>query len=488
MPEMRRHPWQTRGDFMTKVRQDFTTGPLFIKLIAFALPIMATNLLQIFYNAADKMVVGQFSGDEYALGAIGCTTFIYSLIINFMVGIGSGSGIVVAQFYGAGRREDTSRAVHTSMLLAVLVAVIFSGIAYATEVPLLKLLGTHEVFMAPACLYLNIVFVGIFATAVYNFGAAILRATGDSKTPLIISMVSGLINVLLNIFFVTVCDMSVEGVAIATVISQYFSAGAVVVVLYRRKGESYQLIPSRLTMDKKLLSRIIRLGIPTGLQSSCFSITNMATSWAVNTFPSEYVTAFSVAGNIDGMIDACSGAFLHSAMNATGQNYGAMKTKRVIKVFIYSLIQGMGFTFILSQTVSIFRGELAALFVDKAAENYSLIIECVVEWTGTMLATYFLQGAMNSVFGSVRGMGYSVMPLIMNIIGTCVVRLLWIFVIFPLPTFHTFSGLALLYPASWLASTVLIAAISIFAFVRLNKMVRASGADEADGNTDKIAV
>lgn len=473
---------------MTKVKQDFTEGPIFMKLIAFALPIMATNLLQIFYNAADKMVVGQFSGDEYALGAIGCTTFIYGLIINFMAGIGGGSGIVVAQLYGAGRREDTSRAVHTSMLLAVSVAIIFSGVAYATEVPLLKLLGTHEVFMARACLYLNIVFIGIFATAVYNFGAAILRATGDSKTPLVISMISGLINVLLNLFFVIVCGMSVEGVAIATIISQYFSAGAVVVVLYNRKGESCQLIPSKLAMDKRILSRIIRLGVPTGLQSCCFSVTNMVTSWAVNTFPSEYVTAFSVAGNIDGMIDACSGAFLHSAMNATGQNYGAMKTGRVVKVFIYSLIQAMGFTFLLSQTVNIFRADLAALFVDKATENYSVIIDCVVEWTGTMLATYFLQGAMNSVFGSIRGMGYSLMPLIMNIIGTCGVRLIWVFVIFPLPAFHTFSGLALLYPVSWLASTVLIAGISIFAFVRLSKMAKASGADEAEGSTEKTAV
>lgn len=476
---------------MAKTKQDFTSGPLFTTLMAFALPIMVTNLLQILYNAADKMVVGQFSGDEYALGAIGCTTFIYGLIVNFMGGIGGGSGVVVAQFFGAGRKNETSRAVHTTMLLSLIIAFILTIVAYSVEVPLLQLLGTHEVFMGPATLYLNIVFIGILATSVYNFGAAILRATGDSRTPLIIGMISGLINVLLNLFFVIVCGMSVAGVAIATVISQYFSAASVVIILYRKKGESHQLIPSKLAIDRGILLRIIRLGVPTGLQSCCFSITNMATTWAVNTFPSEYVTAHSVSANIDGMIDACSGAFLHSAMNATGQNFGAMKTKRVVKVFFYSLLQAMGVTFLLSQTLRIFRRELAAVFVDRAAENYEAIIEHVVEWTGIMLATYFLQGAMNSVFGTVRGMGYSLMPLIMNIIGTCGVRLLWVFVIFPLPEFNSFSGLALLYPASWFASTVLIAGVSVFAFIKLNKFNRAKAAaatESGEVEAEKTAV
>ncbi len=460
---------------MKKAKQDFTQGPLFTKLLLFAMPIMATNVLQILYNAADKFVVGQYSGDPFALGAIGCTTFIYNLMINFMAGIGGGAGVVVAQFFGASRRRETSRAVHTAMLLSVALAAIITTAAYSAKLPLLHLLGTQEHFMANATLYLNIVFTGIFAVAVYNFGAAILRATGDSKTPLVIGMISGLINVLLNLLFVLGFGMSVAGVAIATVISQYFSAVTVVIILMNRNGESYQLKLSELAIDKGIFLRIIRLGVPTGLQSCCFSATNMATTWAVNTFPAECVTAHSVSGNIDGIVDACSGAFLHSSMNATGQNWGAGNTKRVKSVFIYSLLQAMAVTFIISQTLRIFRGDIAAWFVDSKDENYQLIVDRVVEWTGIMLATYFLQGAMNSVFGSVRGMGYSIAPLIMNILGTCVTRLVWVFLVFPLPEFNSFAGLALLYPVSWAASSILIGAISVFAFIKIGRVEKAVG-------------
>ena len=454
---------------MKKTKQDFTQGPLFMNLLSFAFPVMLTNLLQILYNAADKFVIGRFSGDEYALGAIGCTTFIYALIVNSMAGIGGGAGVVVAQLYGAGRKKETSRAVHTAMTLSLSCAAVFTTIAYTTEMPLLRLLGTQDKFMANASLYLNIIFIGITGCAIYNFGAAILRAIGDSKTPLVIGMLSGIINVGLNLVFVLLFKMSVSGVALATIISQFFSAITVVVVLMRRKGESYQFKFSSLGVDKRFLLRILRLGVPTGLQSCCFSVTNMAASWAVNTFPAECVTAHSISSNIDGMVDACSGAFLHSSMNATGQNWGAGDTKRVKKVFVYSLIQAMGVTFLIAQTLRIFRADLAAMFVDTGVENYQVIVDRVSEWTGMMLLTYFLQGAMNSVIGSVRGMGYSITALIMNVLGTCVTRLLWVFVIFPMPEFNTFVGLSLMYPFSWGASTILIGAISIFAFIKLDK-------------------
>lgn len=454
----------------TKKRIDFTDGPLFWKLIWFAAPIAATGLLQMLYNAADKLVVGQFSGDPNALGAIGCTATLGALIINFMAGIGSGVGVVVAQLYGGKRYDEVSRAVHTSILFGFALSIFLTVIGYITLEPLLRLLGTQDVYMGNATLYLRITFLGITATAIYNFGASILRATGDSKTPLIIGAVSGLINVVFNIFFVCVFNMSVDGVAIATVISQYFSAATVIIVLMRRNGECYRFSFRKLSIDKTLLFRIIRLGIPTGFQSCCFGITNLVTVSAVNTFAPGYVTAYSVSSTIDGFLDVISGSFMHSSMNASGQNYGALKPDRIKRVFFYSILQSAVILFIISSLLRIFRAELAGLFVESATPKRDLVIAAVVEWTGVMLASYFLQGVMNSVFGTVRGLGYSLLPLIFNLIGTCFTRIFYVYVIFPLEPFNTFGGLALLYPVSWTAASLMLSVIIFLAFRRINNM------------------
>ncbi len=457
-----------------KKKIDFTEGPLFWRLILFALPIMATGILQMLYNAADKFVVGQFSGDPTALGAIGCTATLGAFIINFMAGIGGGTGVVVAQLFGAKRERETGCAVHTAMILAFVLSLALTGVGYLTLVPTLELLGTQAEFMEGATLYLSITYIGIVATAVYNFGASILRAVGDSETPLVIGMLSGLVNVLLNLVFVCGFGMSVDGVAIATVVSQYFSAGAVIVILMSRRGESYQFSFKKLSVDRVLLGRIIRIGVPTGLQSCCFTITNLATVSAVNSFPPEYVTAFSVSSNIDGFLDVASGAFMQSAMNATGQNYGACKPRRIKRVFYLSLIQSASVVFIISMILRIFRAEVAGLFVAEDTVGRDAIIAAVVEWTGVMLATYFMQGVMNAVIGTVRGLGYSISPLIFNIVGTCVVRAIWIFLIFPLEPFHTFEGLAMLYPVSWTTASLMFLILVAISFNKVNKMKLAS--------------
>ncbi|MBR5140794.1 MAG: MATE family efflux transporter [Clostridia bacterium] len=456
-----------------KKRIDFTEGPLFWRLLLFAAPIAATGILQMLYNATDKLVVGQFSGDPHALGAIGCTATLGALIINFMAGIGSGVGVVVAQLFGAKRQDETSRAVHTSLLFGLILSLSLTVVGYLTLEPLLRLLGTQDVYMEKAVLYLRITYIGIAATAVYNFGASILRATGDSRTPLVIGATSGLINVLFNLFFVCVFKMSVDGVAIATVISQYFSATVVILVLMRRQGESYQFSFKRLAIDKTLLRRIVRLGVPTGFQSCCFGITNLITVSAVNTFSAPYVTAFSVSSSIDGFLDVISGSFMHSSMNAVGQNYGAMKPDRIKRVVGYSFIQGAAVVFIISWLMRIFRADIAALFVDSTSADCELVIAAVVEWTGVMLATYFLQSVMNAVFGTVRGLGYSLMPLIFNLIGTCFTRIFYIYVIFPLEPFHSFGGLAMLYPVSWTAASLMLSVIIVLAFKKIKSMTKA---------------
>ena len=453
-----------------KKKIDFTAGPLFWRLILFALPIMATGVLQMLYNAADKFVVGQFSADETALGAIGCTATLGAFIINFMAGIGAGTGVVVAQLFGAKREKETSRAVHTAMVLAFVLSLVLTGVGYLSLEPMLKLLGTQDKFMPGATLYLSITYIGIVATAIYNFGSSILRAVGDSKTPLTVGMISGLVNVALNILFVCGFKMSVDGVAIATVVSQYFSAAAVIVVLMRRRGESYQFSFRKLGVDRGLLARIIRVGVPTGLQSCCFTITNLITVSAVNSFPPEYVTAFSVSSNIDGFLDVASGSFMQSAMNATGQNYGACKPRRIKRVFYFSVLQSAMVVFSISMIMMLFRRELAGIFVSEGTEGRVAIINAVVEWTGVMLSTYFMQGVMNAVIGTVRGLGYSLSPLILNIIGTCVVRAAWIFLVFPLEPFHNFGGLAMLYPVSWTTASLMLLILVVISFKKINLM------------------
>ena len=448
----------------------FTEGPLFWRLLLFALPVMATGLLQILYNAADKFVVGQFSGDTLALGAIGSTTFISALIINFLAGVGGGSGIVTAQFFGAKRDNETSRAVHTSVLMAVGIGLFMTVIAFLTAEPLLQLLGTKPELMSRALSYLRIIYVGIVASSLYNTVAAIFRSVGDSKTPLIIGSIAGIMNVILNFILVIFFDLSVEGVGWATTISQYFSAIASLVILARRHGESYRFSLGKLRLDKGIMLRVLRIGLPTGLQSTCFSITNMITTSAVNTFPTEYVTAHSVSGNIDGILDVISISFMHSAMNAAGQNYGAKRFDRVKKVFFYSVAQGAAITFSIAMIIRIFRADIAGLFVDMQDPARDLIIAATAEWTGVMLSTYFLQAVMNAVIGTVRGLGYSVSPLICNIIGTCVTRVVWVYLVFfNVESLRNFAGLAMLYPVSWFAAAAIFAVLVLLAFKRLGK-------------------
>ena len=473
-----------------KKKVNFTEGPLFWRLIIFALPIMAGGVLQMLYNAADKMVVGNFSGDPNALGAIASTTHISGLLINFMAGLGAGAGVLVAQSFGSGRRDDTSRAVHTSLIMAVGIAAIITAVGYSTAKPLLRLLGTKPEFMDGAFVYLCYIYAGILATSLYNTTAAIFRAVGDSRTPLIIGAISGLMNVLLNLVFVILFKMSVAGVALATVVSQYFSAIAGIFILSRRRSECYAFSFKKLKCDRRFLMRALRIGVPTGLQSVCFAVTNMMTTSAVNTLPKENVTAFSVAGSIDGILDVIAGAFCQSAMNASGQNLGAGKPDRIRRVFFYSLIQSMAIMFVVAWTLRFLRADIAALFVDSNTDGYNAIIDACVEWTGTMLALYFLQGAMNAVLGTVRGLGYSLAPLILNIIGTCITRAIWIFVVFPLEPFHTFGRLALLYPVSWAASALLISIIAVIAFKKLSRIQRelnAKGGATDDEKTSQHA-
>ena len=434
-----------------KRKIDFTEGPMFWKLTLFMLPIIANTILQHLYNSADKIVVGQFSGDPNALAAIGSTTFIPGLIINFMIGVTSGAGILVARAVGKRDADEIARTSHNAIILGASSAIILMSVGLLISKPMLVLLGTNAELFADALTYLRIIFLGVLGTGVYNAGCAILRANGDSFTPLRIGIFSGLLNVLLNLFFVIVCGMSVAGVATATTIAKYFSATTVLIILRRRSTEAYTFSPKKLIPHKATLLRMMRLGIPTGLQSTCFSITNLASIGAINSFGNKaYVAARTISGDIDSIISAMSGALTPAAMNATGQNLGAKKPERVKKVLFYLMLQGSISIFIMGQIFKLFAPELALLFIEANDPDLVAKVNATTEWVGVMLSSYFLAGLLNPALGVIRGLGYSIISLWINIICTCGVRLSWIYLVFyRVPEFHTLKGLAMMYPVSW---------------------------------------
>ncbi len=463
-----------------KPKHNFTQGPLFFRITLFSLPIMATGILQILYNMADNIVVGKYSGDDAALAAVGCTAALTNLIVNLLFGVASGTGVVIAQAWGAKDNERVSRAVHTAMSFSVIGGIAFMLIGLLVSRPALVLMGTNEEILDKADLYLKIICLGIPASSVYNFGASILRSTGDSKTPLYILASTGVVNVVLNLLFVIVFHMTVDGVAIATICAQYLSAVAVVLVLMNNKGESFCLCMRKLAIDKSILLRIFRYGIPTGIQGSFFSISNVMLASAANTFPTTTVSAKTIASNIDGITYTVMNCFSHAAMTFVGQNYGAGKYERAKKAVFYSLIQVVSVGLIISQTELLLGKELAWLFVDKENPDASIIIDTAVEIMKIILSTYFLCGVMEVISGAVRGMGYSLSPMLISLGGVCVFRIFWISVIFPMESMNNLFGLFSVYPVSWILTIAMQSVLLVLAFRKLKRLsLKRDGAELA---------
>ncbi len=458
----------------TKRKTSFTEGPLFWKIVAFAIPIMLTGLLQIVYNMADNIVVGQFSGDEYALGAVGSTASLNNLIINLLLGISAGTGVAVSQAYGAKQETVVSRTVHTAMTFSVIGGISFMILGLVVTRPALMLMNTRPEFLEKATLYLKIICLGIPASAVYNFGASILRSIGNSKLPLFILGASGLVNVGLNILFVAAFNMSVAGVAIATIVSQYISAAAVVVILIKNKNECYGLNRKRYAFDGRILGRLLRLGIPAGLQSSMFSISNMILVSSVNTLSDISVTAFTIANSIDAISYTCGNAFFQAVMTITGQNYGAGKPERMKKVLFYGLIQAVVLVFTVGQIELFFGEQIAGLYISADAVNRELVITEVMSVISLLLTIYFLCGVMEVLAGFLRGLGYSLIPMINSLVGVCGVRILWIIFAFPTERFYSLRGVMTCYPVSWSVTIVLNLIFCILAWIKIRKTAKGS--------------
>lgn len=447
-------------------KKDFTEGPIFGRIFLFTIPIMLSGILQLLYNAADHIVVGRFSDNPNALAAVGSTSSLNNLIVNLLIGLSIGTSVLVAQHIGAKKYDEVSKAVHTSVALAAVGGVLFMGVGLIISKPMLVLMGTNSEILADSLLYFRIICLGIPGISVYNFGAAILRAGGNSKTPLIILSVSGIVNVILNLIFVIFCHMDVEGVAIATIASQYVSAIAVIAVLCRTR-ECYAFSFKRLGFDGSSLKKILFLGIPSGLQSSLFSISNIIIQSAVNTFPLETISGNTIGTTIEGFAYTTMNSFSQTTITFIGQNYGAGKPDRMKKTLIYALIQVTVFGFAFSLAELALAPTLAAFFINPSQGNPDLVIEAAVLRCSIILVFYFLCGMMDTLAGFIRGIGKAFVSMICSLTGACLLRILWIKLVFPFNP--TPVMLYICYPITWSVTCI---ALAVFCIVFLKKLHR----------------
>lgn len=425
---------------------DMCSGPILSKILAFSLPLMLSGILQLLFNAADIVVVGRFSGSE-ALAAVGSTSSLINLIINMFIGLSVGANVVAARSYGARDEKAIHQTVHTAILAALAggVALIFAGIVLAR--PMLQWMGTPEDVIDHSVLYMRIYFIGMPAFMLYNFGAAILRAIGDTKRPLYFLTLAGVVNVLFNLVFVITFKMGVAGVALATVISQAISAGLILICLIKMEGPCH-LNLKEMKFYRAPLVQMLRIGLPAGLQGTIFNISNVLIQSSVNSFGSLVMAGNTAAHNIEGFVYNAMNAVYQTSLSFTSQNMGAKQFKRVDKVLVQCLL--------VVSAVGIVLGNGAYLLGDKLLGIYSSdpqVIQYGLMRLSIVSSTYFICGIMDVLVGSIRGLGYSIMPMLVSLTGACLFRVIWIFTIFQAE--KTLFCLYISYPISWLLTAAI---------------------------------
>lgn len=450
-----------------KGKPNFTEGPIFWRLFAFTLPIILTGLLQVVYNMADNIVVGQFSGDPDALAAVGQSSSFNGFVINLFTGLSLGGSVVAAQLYGAKQKKELSRAVGTIMTLSFISAVIFFVAPFALARPIMSLIVKPEL-LEKSLTYVYIICAGYPALTIYNFAAGIVRSVGDSKTPLFILSLSGLSNVLLNLFFVIVLKMSVVGVALATVISQYAAAIAVVIVLIRHKDEDVRYNPRRLVFDIGLVKRVLVCGVPASIQTSIFAFSNMIVTSAVSSFPVETISGNTIASNIDSVNYTCMNAFTAATMTVVAQNHGAKKHDRAWRTLFYSMIQVVAVGIIVGYAELILARPIASIFVAEDTVNRELVISAALEVMYRILTLHFLSGIMNVTAGFLQGLGFATGSSISAVVSVLSVRFAWIYIFFPMNK-ESISWLYMCYPITWTCTILINVAMIIYMARKIKK-------------------
>ena len=448
---------------MIQKQRSMLQGPLLSGILLYTLPIILTSVLQLLFNAADLVVVGQFRGSA-SLAAVGATGAVTNLIINLFIGLSVGAGVCVAHGIGSKNEEAVHRTVHTALPAAVISGLVLTVVGVCFSKTFLIWMGTPENILPLSTQYMQIYFCGMTFNMVYNFCAAILRAAGDTKSPLIFLSIAGLINVGLNLLFVALFGMNVDGVALATTISQGVSAVLVVLVLMHRK-DACRLELKKLRFYKPQLLKMVRIGLPAGVQGSLFSISNVLIQSSINSFGDIVMSGNAASGNIEGFVYVTQNAFHQTAVNYVGQNMGARQYDRVKKILWTCLgcvsVAGL----VMGLTVRYFGDMLLSIYITDSQEAiyYGLLRMTYI------CIPYFLCGLMDVSTGALRGMGASLQPMIISVLGVCGIRILWIYTIFQVPQYHTPQCLYSSYTVSWVATFIFQLAAFLILFRRRSR-------------------
>ena len=430
---------------MKSTARSLTEGPLARQILIVSLPLALSNLLQVLFNMSDVAVVGRFAGST-ALGAVGSTSIFVTLFTGFLIGLGNGINVLVARFYGARNAESVHKTVHSALLVSLLAGVLLLVVGLFGSPVLLRLLNTKEDLLPGAILYLRVYFLGMPALALYNYGNAVFSAIGETQKPLRYLSFAGVLNILLNLFFVIVCKLDVAGVALASTIAQCVSAGLILRALTRVQ-DSYALHLREIRFDPNMTRRILMLGLPAGFQNAIFAIANLFIQAGVNSFDSLMVKGNSAAANADALIYDAMAAFYMACASFMSQNYGAGKADRVKKSYLISLAYSFGVGLVLGGALWLFGREFLALFTTEPA-----VIDAGMKRVGVMAMAYCISAFMDCTIAASRGLGKTVVPTIIVIMGSCVFRVVWVYTIFA--RIHTIPSLYLLYPCSWALTAV----------------------------------
>ena len=430
---------------MKSTARSLTEGPLARQILIVSLPLALSNLLQVLFNVSDVAVVGRFAGST-ALGAVGSTSIFVTLFTGFLIGLGNGINVLVARFYGARNAESVHKTVHSALLVSLLAGVLLLVVGLFGSPVLLRLLNTKEDLLPGAILYLWVYFLGMPALALYNYGNAVFSAIGETQKPLRYLSFAGVLNILLNLFFVIVCRLDVAGVALASTIAQCVSAGLILRALTRVQ-DSYALHLREVRFDPIMTRRVLMLGLPAGFQNAIFAIANLFIQAGVNSFDSLMVKGNSAAANADALIYDAMAAFYMACASFMSQNYGAGKVDRVKKSYLISLAYSFGVGLVLGGTLMLFGRGFLALFTTEPA-----VIDAGMKRVSVMAMAYCISAFMDCTIAASRGLGKTVVPTIIVVMGSCVFRVVWVYTIFA--QIHTIPSLYLLYPCSWALTAV----------------------------------
>ncbi len=457
---------------MRATSMDMTRGSLWKNIIVYTIPIILTSLLQLTFNAADLIIVGRYCGST-SMGAVGATTALSQMIVNLFIGLSVGAGVGVAQGVGARDGEQVHRIVHTAIPTAIVSGLILTAIGIPLARPLLGVMKTPDNLIGLSTLYLRVYFCGMIFMMVYNFGTSILRAVGDTTGPLIILAISGVCNVLMNLFFVIVCDMNVAGVALATAISQLIAA-ALVVWMMMRRTDACRFMFRKMRFDRNSLRRILQIGLPAGVQGALFSVSNVVIQSAVNTFGHIAVTGSAAAQNLEGFEFVCMFSFQQTTLNFVGQNAGARRFDRVKKITAISLLYVAVLAVVMSALTYIFRNFLLGIYITDSPEAIELGVVRLVY----VVVPFLLCGMMDTTTGSLRGLGYSTAPMLISFVGYVLFRIVWIATIFQIPKYHTLECVYISNPVSWAVTL----AAELLMFVYALRKVRSQALAPPDDN------